>query len=234
MRQGFAQLQERFHQRQQQCQREHETVMDLLPPPEPAQQQQQQQQRGIPTSVIVRAPPRNLAMTQLFPDVQPSTSGVQQSGQGKKRSYSATVEPESQSESPRSSPAKKQTKWIIASNEREAELRQCEKEFYEQQGEPQLWDNEDNENLRACIRQHVHHMVDCKIPRRRSMIYYKFLDHECSLSDNIRDTFESIYQDQGQSFKTNVSLSFVLQHRETDEYRFYYVSRNNRLLLLPR
>ena len=84
MRQRFVQLQERFHQRQQQRHREHETVVDLLPPPEPAQQQQQQQQRGIPTSVIVRAPPRNLATTQLFPDVQPSTSGVQQSGQRKK------------------------------------------------------------------------------------------------------------------------------------------------------
>ena len=164
--------------------------------------------KGIPTSVIVRGPPRNLASTQLFPDVQPSTSGVQQSGQGKKRSHSATIQPESQSESPRSSPAKKKTKWIIASNEREAELRRCEKEFYEQQGEPQLWDDEDNENLRACIRQHVHHMVDRKIPGRRSTIYYKSLDHECSLSDNIRDTFESIYQDQGQSFNTNVSLFF--------------------------
>ena len=137
VRQRFVQLQERFHQRQQQREREHETVMNLLPPPEPAQQQQQQQQlRGIPTSVIVRAPPRTLATTQLFPDVQPSTSGVQQSGQGKKRSHSTTTEPESQSQSPRSSPEKKQTKWIIASNEREAELRRCEKEFYEQQGEP--------------------------------------------------------------------------------------------------
>ena len=144
IRQRFVQLQEIFHQRQQQRQREHETVVDLLPPPEPAQQQQQQQQqqqRGIPTSVIVRAPPRNVSTTQLFPDVQPSTSGVQQSGQGKKRSHSATIEPESLSESPRSSPAKKKTKWIIASNEREAELRRCEKEFYEQQGEPQLWDD---------------------------------------------------------------------------------------------
>ena len=117
MRQRFAQLQERFHQRQQQRQREHETVMDLLPPPEPGQQQQQQQLRGIPTSVIVRASPRNLPTIQLFPDVQPSTSGVQQSGQGKKRSHSGTTEPESQSESPRSSHAKKKTKWIIASNE---------------------------------------------------------------------------------------------------------------------
>ena len=77
-------------------------------------------------------------------------------------------------------------------------------------------------------------MVDRKIPGRRSTIYYKALDHERSLSDNIRDTFESIYQDQGQSFKTIVSLSFVLQHRETDEYRFYYACRNNRLLSLPR
>ena len=214
MRQRFVQLQERFHQRQQQRQREHETVVDPLPPPEPAQQQQQQQQqqRGIPTSVIVRAPPQNLGMTQLFPDVQLSTSGVQQSGQGKKGSHSSTIEPESLSGSPRSSPAKKKTKWIIASNEQKAELRRCEKEFYEQQGEPQLWNDEDNENLLACIHQYVHHMVDRKIPGRRSTIYYKVLDHEHSLSDNIRDTFESIYQDQGQSFKTSVSLSFVLQH----------------------
>ena len=159
---------------------------------------------------------------------------MQQSGQGKKRSHSTTIEPESQSESPRSLPAKKKTKWIIASNEGEATLCRCEKEFYKQQGEPQLWDDEDNESLQACICQHVHHMVDRKIPGRRSTIYYKSLNHEHSLSDNIRDTFKSIFQEQGQSFKTNVSLSFVLQHRETDEYQFHYASRNNHLLSLPR
>ena len=47
-------------------------------------------------------------------------------------------------DSPRSSSAKKKTKWIITSNEEEAELCWCEKGFCKQQGEPQLWDNEDN------------------------------------------------------------------------------------------
>ena len=48
-------------------------------------------------------------------------------------------------------------------------------ELYEELGGSQLWVDEDDEDLQACIRLHTHHIVDSKIPRRRSTICYKFL-----------------------------------------------------------
>ena len=51
---------------------------------------------------------------------------------------------------------KHKTNLIFVNNEREAELRQCRKEFHVEGGESQLWDNKDDKDFQVCICQHTY------------------------------------------------------------------------------
>ena len=175
--------------------------------------------------------------------MQPSTSGVYQSDPGKKKLPLSLkckpddkrvrwVEKKKGSLSPDHQPPTRKSKWIVVNREREADLHHCQQQFVEERGE-QLWDDDNDEDLQACFCEHAHQMSSRKITGDRSTTYYPLLDHQCSLSKNITDAFQDIYQDQGQSFKVNLSLSYILWNQETDELNFYYASRNNQLLSSP-
>ena len=45
---------------------------------------------------------------------------------------------------------------------------------------------------------------------------------------------KEIYHHQSHAFKINLSFSFILQHRGTLEYRYFYASNNEQLLKSPR
>ena len=45
---------------------------------------------------------------------------------------------------------------------------------------------------------------------------------------------EDIFSHQTKAFKINMSFSFILQHRETGEFRYHYASNNDQLLNSPR
>ena len=45
---------------------------------------------------------------------------------------------------------------------------------------------------------------------------------------------KEIYHHQSHTFKINLSFSYILQHRETLEYRYFYASNNEQLLKSPR
>ena len=44
---------------------------------------------------------------------------------------------------------------------------------------------------------------------------------------------EDIFQRQTNAFKINLSISFILQHREAGEFRYHYASNNNQILNSP-
>ena len=47
------------------------------------------------------------------------------------------------------------------------------------------------------------------------------------LTEIIAQAIENIFQRQTNAFKINLSFSFILQHRETGEFRYHYASNNN-------
>ena len=47
-------------------------------------------------------------------------------------------------------------------------------------------------------------------------------------------SFEQVFCHQSQAFKINMSFSYILQNRETGEYRFFYASNNEQLLNIPK
>ena len=50
----------------------------------------------------------------------------------------------------------------------------------------------------------------------------------------MQTVIKEIYHHQSHAFKINLSFSFILQHRETLEYRYFYASNNEQLLKSPR
>ena len=72
---------------------------------------------------------------------------------------------------------------------------------------------------------------DSETLNRRSRIYLRYLRHDrAPLIESIAQGIENIFQHQTNAFKINFSFSFILQHRETREFRYHYTSNNNQLL----
>ena len=59
-------------------------------------------------------------------------------------------------------------------------------------------------------------------------------DQQGALINNMETVMKEIYHHQNHAFKINLSFSFILQHRETLEYRYFYASNNEQLLKSPR
>ena len=52
--------------------------------------------------------------------------------------------------------------------------------------------------------------------------------------ETIAHAIEDIFRRQSHAFNINLSFSFILQHRETGEFRYHYASNNNQILNSPR
>ena len=76
---------------------------------------------------------------------------------------------------------------------------------------------------------------DQEIRGRRTRAYLRYLnDRQGTLINNMETIMKEIYHHQSHAFKINLSFSFILQHRETLEYRYFYASSNEQLLKCPR
>ena len=74
-----------------------------------------------------------------------------------------------------------------------------------------------------------------EIRGRRTRTYLRYLnDRQGTLINNMETVIKEIYHHQSHAFKINLSFSFILQHRETLEYRYFYASNNEQLLTSPR
>ena len=81
----------------------------------------------------------------------------------------------------------------------------------------------------------MNQIKDQEIQGRRTRTYLRYLnDQQGSLINNIETLIKEIYHHQSHAFKINLSFSFILQHRETLEYRYFYASNNEQLLKSPR
>ena len=98
--------------------------------------------------------------------------------------------------------------------------------------EEQPWGTD--QTLRQVYVQNFHRIRDSQTLNRKSRIYLRYLNHSSPLIDSIVRAIENIFQHQTNAFKINLSFSFILQHRETGEFRYHYASNNNQLLNTPR
>ena len=89
-------------------------------------------------------------------------------------------------------------------------------------------------NLRQVYVKNFPRICDSETLNRRSRIYLRCLNHTNSpLIESIAHAIEDIFYRQTNAFKMNLSFSFILQHRETGEFRYHYASNNNQLLNTP-
>ena len=76
---------------------------------------------------------------------------------------------------------------------------------------------------------------DQYIQGRHTRTYLRYLnDQQGTLMNHMETVIKEIYHYQCHAFKINLSFSFILQHRETLEFRYFYVSNNEQLLKSPR
>ena len=93
----------------------------------------------------------------------------------------------------------------------------------------------DDEQLKQLYKTHMSQIKDQEIRGRRTRTYLRYLsDHQGTLINNMETIIKEIYHHQSHAFKTNLSFSFILQHRETLEYRYFYASNSEQLLKSPR
>ena len=104
-------------------------------------------------------------------------------------------------------------------------------EFLLRYGEP--W--RDDEQLKQLYRTHMNQIKDQEIQGRRTQTYLLYLnDQQGTLINNMKTIIKEICHHQSHAFKINLSFSFILQHRETLEYHYFYASNNKQLLKSPR
>ena len=98
--------------------------------------------------------------------------------------------------------------------------------------EEQPWGTD--QNLRQVYVRNFHRIRDTETYHRRSRIFLRYLNHSSSpLIVTIAHVLKDIFLRQTHAFKINLSFSFILQHRETGEFRYHYASNNNQLLASP-
>ena len=97
--------------------------------------------------------------------------------------------------------------------------------------EEQPWGTD--QNLRHVYVQSFHRIRDTETVNRRSRTYLRYLNHSSPLIDSIAHAIKNIILHQTYAFKINLSFSFILQHRESGEFRYHYASNNNQLLNSP-
>ena len=114
---------------------------------------------------------------------------------------------------------------------KDIEIHEGQADISQRYGEPSL----DDEQLNQLYRTHMNQMGDQEIQGRHTRPYLHYLnDQQGSLINNTEIVIKEIYHQQRHAFKINLSFSFILQHRETLEYRYFYGSNNEQLLNSPR
>ena len=104
-------------------------------------------------------------------------------------------------------------------------------EFSKRYGEP--WG--DDEQLKQLYKTHMSQIKNQEIRGRCTRTYLRYLnDQQGTLINNMETVMKEIYHHQSHAVKINLSFSFILQHRETLEYRYFYASNNEQLLKSPR
>ena len=89
-------------------------------------------------------------------------------------------------------------------------------------------------NLRQIYIQNFPRILDSETLNRRSRTYLRYLNHtNSSLIETLAHATEDIFHRQANAFKMNLSFSFILQHRETGEFRYHYACNNNQILNSP-
>ena len=90
-------------------------------------------------------------------------------------------------------------------------------------------------NLRQVYVRNFHRIRDSETNHRRSRTFLRYLRHDrAPLTETIAQALEDIFRRQTNAFKINLSFSFILQHRETLEYRYFYASNNQQILKSPK
>ena len=91
------------------------------------------------------------------------------------------------------------------------------------------------QNLRQVYIRNFHRIRDTETINRRSKIFLRYLNHSNSpLIETIAHILKDIFLRQTNAFKINLSFSFILQLRETGEFRYHYASNNDQILNSPR
>ena len=90
-----------------------------------------------------------------------------------------------------------------------------------------------NRNFWQVYVQNFCRIRDSETLNHRSRIYLRYL-RRAPLIETIAHALEDIFHCQTNAFKINMTFSFILQHRETGEFRCHYTSNNNQLLNSPR
>ena len=90
-------------------------------------------------------------------------------------------------------------------------------------------------NLHQVYVQNSGRIRDSETHNRRSHIFLRYLHHDhAPLIETIAEALENIFRCQTNAFKINLSLSFILQHRETGEFCYFYASNNQQILKSPK
>ena len=90
-------------------------------------------------------------------------------------------------------------------------------------------------NLRQVYVCNFHRIRDSETKHRRSRTFLRYLCHDrAPLIETIAQALEDIFRRQTNAFKINLSFSFILQHRETGEFRHFYASNNQQILKSPK
>ena len=90
-------------------------------------------------------------------------------------------------------------------------------------------------NLRQVYVRNFHRIRDSETNHRRSRIFLRYLHHDrAPLIETIAQALEDIFRRQSNAFKINLSFSFILQHRETGEFRYFHASNNQQILKSPK
>ena len=92
-----------------------------------------------------------------------------------------------------------------------------------------------DQNLHQVYVRNFHRIRDTETINRHSKIFLRYLNHSNSpLIETIAHILEDIFLRQTNAFKINLSFSFILQHRETGEFRYHCTSNNDQILNSPR
>ena len=88
--------------------------------------------------------------------------------------------------------------------------------------------------LKQLYKTHMGQIKDQEIRGQHTWTYLCYLnDQQGTLINNMETIMKEIYYHQSHAFKINMSFSFILQHRETLEYHYFYASNNEQLLKSP-
>ena len=88
-----------------------------------------------------------------------------------------------------------------------------------------------DQNLHQVYVGNFHRIRDSETHNCHSCIFLRYLCHDhAPLIETIAQALEDIFRRQTNAFKINLSFSFILQHRETGEFRYFYASNNQQIL----